>query len=546
MAAFLTYTGVFCALLLPKLLPTRPGRILSNSPADGAIFLWSLGWWPHAIAHGALLPYSRAVFAPEGINLAWTTSIPVPSVLLAPVTRLFGVFAAFNTLSLLAPITAAWATYLLVHRITGRWLPSVVAGSLFALSPLEMTQVAVGHLNLSLVGLVPLATYLVVRRLEGSLRPRSFVALLGLVLAGELGVSTEVFVTTTLFGGIALLLLYVFDRGRRPALRRCTAHIGLSYLVAGVLASPMLYTAFAMPHPPGLAAARGSAGPISGVQTSFNLAPSSVSAGIAHPSRAGSWSAVVLLQLPLLAVLAHLMWRRRRAPIPRALTATALIALILSAGIVVVGSRALPTPWSLATHVPFLRLVRPQRLTMFAWLIAAVGAGMWLAERPRSLPRLGVGALVVASTLPVIWWGAWTSEIQTSPFVAGADIYLTPGENVLIEAGPGPATLQLVDLASPTVWQVESDFSFRLADAYVGSFPPPLPLAVRRFVLHYPLPAGQTADILEWLRQAGVGAVLIVRPTPAILRQNQDLLGTEPLRVGGVVIFRVADRSAKR
>src|SRR5207244_5055950 len=143
--------------------------VLSNSPADASILLWSLGWWPHAIAHGHLLPYTHEVFAPGGTNLAWTTSMPTAGVVLAPLTNAFGPFVSFNVLAVLAPVTAAWTTYLLVHRITGRWLPSIGAGLLFAISPLETDQVAVGHLNLSLTALVPLAAYLVVRRLEGSL-----------------------------------------------------------------------------------------------------------------------------------------------------------------------------------------------------------------------------------------------------------------------------------------------------------------------------------------------------------------------------------------
>ena len=144
---------------------------MASDPADGAILLWSLGWWPHAIGHGHLLPYTHALFAPPGTNLAWTTSMPAPGILLAPLTQAFGPLVTFNVLSLLAPITAAWTTALLVRRITGRWPPSLLAGFLFALSPLELDQIAVGHLNLSLTALVPLAVYLVVRSAEGSMRP---------------------------------------------------------------------------------------------------------------------------------------------------------------------------------------------------------------------------------------------------------------------------------------------------------------------------------------------------------------------------------------
>src|SRR5438094_3974132 len=83
-AALGVYAATFCALYLPRLLAAGPGAMLSNSPADAAIFVWSLGWWPHALAHGTLLPYTHDLFAPGGTNLAWTTSIPVPGLLVAP------------------------------------------------------------------------------------------------------------------------------------------------------------------------------------------------------------------------------------------------------------------------------------------------------------------------------------------------------------------------------------------------------------------------------------------------------------------------------
>src|SRR5690349_4421103 len=82
--ALLAFAALFCAVLLPKLLPAEAGRILSNSPGDGAILVWALGWWPHAMAHAHLVPYTHDVFAPGGTNLAWTTSMPTAGILFGP------------------------------------------------------------------------------------------------------------------------------------------------------------------------------------------------------------------------------------------------------------------------------------------------------------------------------------------------------------------------------------------------------------------------------------------------------------------------------
>jgi hypothetical protein len=535
-AALAAYAVIMCVALLPKLLPARPGRILSNSPADGSIFLWSLGWWPHAIAHGELLPYTHVLYAPTGTNLAWTTSLGLPGVLAAPITSAFGVIAAFNVLAVLAPITGAWATYLLVHRVTSKWPASFAAGLLFAFSPLEMTEVAIGHLNLSLAALVPVGAHVVLRRLDGSMSPRAFVFLFALVVAAQMAISTEVLLTASIFGGVALALLYLWDRELRPALRRLGALAGLGYLAAAIVSSPMLYAAFALPHPAGLAAPNGTLTPMSGVRTVVPGA-STLRAGLLHPSRQDSAAAALLVVVPLALILADLIRRRWTTPAVRALALTGVAALGCSVGVLVVGGRAMPTPWAAAVHVPLLRLVRPQRLTMYVWLIAAVGVGVWLADRPVSWRRWGAAAIVLAAMLPRLWWGGWTSVIPATPIVAHSPI--APGENVLVVTAPGPATLRFDDLAFPTVWQAESNFSFRLANGYVGSFPPVLPGAVQRLVFGAPLLSGDEAALWAWFRRAGVSWILVVRPSAATAATLEGVVGSAPLLRGGVALYRV-------
>ncbi len=95
-------------------------RLLSSTPADASFFVWSFRWWPHALVHGLQPLHTHAVFAPTGFNLAWATAIPLPGVVMAPVTLVFGPFVAFNIVALLAPTTAAWTTYLLCCRVTDR------------------------------------------------------------------------------------------------------------------------------------------------------------------------------------------------------------------------------------------------------------------------------------------------------------------------------------------------------------------------------------------------------------------------------------------
>ena len=405
---------------------------------------------------------------------------------------------------MLAPVTAGWATYLLVHRVTWRWLPSVVSGLLFALSPLETDQIAVGHLNLGLTALVPIAAYLVVRRLEGSIPAVAFVAALGVTLAAELGISTEILATGTLFGALALALLYLWDRVRRPALHRCAGLIALAYAVTGAIGSPLLYAAFALPHPSGVVGTSSSAAPFSGVETHLH-------------ADAGAIAVAIGIGLPVFGALVGLLWTARRRPVARALAATAILALVCSVGILVIGSTTVPTPWTIARHVPILHLVRPQRLSMFAWLIAAVGAGAWIAGRVRSPWRWGVAIVAVGALLPAVFVGRWTSRIPPAP----ARLASAPHAATLAVVAASPERSdQYTDLAVPLVWQVQSSFAFRLANAYVGSFPPELPYAVRRFEFHRALDGAQRATVHRWMGGIGVDAALVVRRSAAALRQD--------------------------
>src|SRR5205814_781487 len=156
---------------------------------------------------------TTAAWAPGGINLAWVTSVPLPAVALSPVTAVSGPFFSFNLVELAAPALAAWTAYLLCRHLVGAFLPALAGGFFFGFSPYLIDEFGMGHPNLSLVFLVPLAAYLVVRLLDGSLPARWVIPLLGVVLGVQLYISTETFATLTFMGFLFALI------GRRPA--RC-------------------------------------------------------------------------------------------------------------------------------------------------------------------------------------------------------------------------------------------------------------------------------------------------------------------------------------
>ncbi len=204
---------------------------LSASTQDGSIFVWMFRWWPYAISHHLNPFYTTAAWAPGGINLSWVTSVPAPALAMSPVTAAFGPFFSFNLAELAAPALAAWTAYLLCRHLVGSFLPALAGGFFFGFSPYLIDEFGQGHPNLSLVFLVPLAAYLVVRLLDGSLPARWVIPLLGVVLGVQLYISTETFATLTFMGFLFALIGLAAGPLWRRRLRAAAAPLAAGLLV---------------------------------------------------------------------------------------------------------------------------------------------------------------------------------------------------------------------------------------------------------------------------------------------------------------------------
>src|SRR5205814_8747048 len=94
-AALVVYTAVSFVYFGVRLLP-HPGRVVVGHGPDPGIFIWSFAWWPHAIGSWTNPFFTHAVYAPQGIDLAWTTSVPGFALPFAPLTLAFGAVVAYN------------------------------------------------------------------------------------------------------------------------------------------------------------------------------------------------------------------------------------------------------------------------------------------------------------------------------------------------------------------------------------------------------------------------------------------------------------------
>ncbi|MBO0894158.1 MAG: hypothetical protein J2O39_07250, partial [Acidimicrobiales bacterium] len=109
--------------------------------ADSYGELWSMAWTPFALHHGLNPLMTYYVNEPQGINLMWNAIMPLPALLVSPITVTAGPVVAYNVIATAAPALAGWAAYLAIRRWTGPF-PALVGALVFAFSPFMAAQSA--------------------------------------------------------------------------------------------------------------------------------------------------------------------------------------------------------------------------------------------------------------------------------------------------------------------------------------------------------------------------------------------------------------------
>jgi len=529
--ALALYLAVSVVLFGGRVVPHLSSQIIGANDGDPNAYMWFLAWWPHAVVAG-LNPFTTgAIFAPDGYNLAWATSVPAPSLLIAPVTLALGPVASFNLLAVFGPALAAWTGFLLCRHVTGSTAPALAGGYVFGFSPymLEMLQ---GEPNLYLVAPVPLLVLLVLRALDGTLRPRRFVAFTALVLALQALTSLEVLVTTAFFGATAMLIAAGLFPHRRTDLVRVAGHLGVATAVAGILISPMLFFLFARPHVAPVQATPAFAGdlaswvvpaPEMAIARSHNLAA-------APPYPFGSY-----LGLPLVGIVLAYAWRHRRERRGQFLVlCVAIPALASLGGRLEVHGQYTPVglPWGLMTDVPGLDHAIPARFSLFTFLAAAVLLAVWLGSRAtKSRWFLALAALLVL--VPAFGSPAWRYRLPKTPALFTSARYrrvLQTAEQVLV-----------YPIFDGERWQAEANFRFRLADGAVGAYPTSFlryPI-FNALLLATPIPDGN-ASLRRFIADKDIDAIVVSAQFAGPFTDAMfGSLGVRPVDIAGARVYRL-------
>jgi hypothetical protein len=519
----LGYVCVSFAYFGWRLLP-HPGRPYIGEGRDPQIFIWSFAWWPHAILHGQNPFVTHAVFAPDGINLVWTTAVPGLALAFSPLTLLFGPTASYNVAALLMPALAAFTAYVLCRHLTHSIWASVAGGYLFGFSSYVLGQ-ELGHMHASSVFLLPLVALVVLCFVEGSLDGRALAWRLGVLLALQLTFSTEILFTASLALAVALALAFVFIRTGRSRIKAIAGPLAGAYALALLLTSPFIYYALA-----------GFEGSSINQPALFNadllnfVAPTHQIAILGHWHLSSHFPANNAerggyLGLPTLAIIAWFGARFRRLPTTRFLLAGLLLSALVTLGtsLWVNGQRVAWLPWREVARLPVFDNVLPARFSVFTALLAAVIVALWTA-RTHGTFAVALPALAMLALMPAFWRADYRTTPERWPFFTRSyyKICFPRNENVIV--------FPYGSSGNSMLWQAESGFWFRLAGGYLQPKPPAYYLRYPMVqTLTYTFDTPSADEILAFARAKDVSRVLTV--------ETYTQLGTTMHRFGALQVL---------
>jgi hypothetical protein len=527
------YAVLSLALFGVHIIRHLDSRIVASDPIDSSQFMWFFAWWPHALLHGLNPFVTHVMFVPDGFNLTWSTAMPGPSLLLAPITLAFGPAVTWNIIQLASPALSAWTAFLLCRHVTSRTAPSLVGGYIFGFSPYMLTHLTGGP-YLALVPLLPLFVLLVLRRLEGSIGSRAFLAWTAVAMIAQFSISSEVLATATLFGAIALVLAFALLPERRTALVDVVKLLIGALAVTVVVVSPyLLYFEFGHHYPPGATF-------FSADLTSFVIPPSLVALSHHHGAPAIGSSTESYLGVPLLLLIGWFIWQGRRSRVTWVIAGSLLIAVIFALGatLFVHGHKTgIHGPWWLLKHLPVLRYAIPVRFAVFyvlpAALMVALLLSRWSLRQPAGVAAWALAAVAVAFIVPNVGSSSFNTRIADPPFFASGayKAYLHPSDNVLTIPAWGPNER----------WQANTGFRFNLSDGYAGN---PFPPSFTRYpawnmFLTGRLTPDYAAQLRRYVHDKLVTAVVVDRSVPGPWTKLFGSLGVRPVSTGGVLVYRL-------
>lgn len=501
-AVVLVPAVIYAALGMLRLAPAwrAPTRLTQCGCGDGGFVMWYLGWMQYALGHGHNPLLTDWLFYPSGVNVMWNISLPLPGILLSPLTAEWGVIFSYNVLVVVAFAGTATSAYLVLRR-WAPWPPAAFAGGLlYGFSPYMIGQ-GLGHVHMILLLLIPIMLLLLDELLVRQ-RIRFWITgpLLGVVAVAQLLTTEELLASAVLMGAVGVIALMILFPSRiRTKLPHALAGLALAAVTALVLAAVPLKYQFTGPQ---RLTGRVSSPDLYRADLLSWIVPSrlvhfaspgalDISARFGgNTAENGSYLGLPLLLIALAVVV--LLWRRR--PVVRWAGLTLLAGMVLASGrSLKVGGRdtGLPLLFGAVEHLPLLQSLVSVRLASYAVLLCALllAVGMdglrgWVRTRRRAGPApaeagkarrvrppagvtagLLAGALAVVALLPLLptsyrYGGIRDADVPPW-FTSAAAQARVPEGSVLVTLPPAsPAT------SAPMVWQSVARYHFKVPFGY--------------------------------------------------------------------------------
>ncbi|MDR3505843.1 MAG: hypothetical protein P4L52_06330 [Acidocella sp.] len=535
---FLTASYAFYATPEPISAPAYFG-----SGPDPLQFIWFLNWRVFIAQHHLPFFYTYFANAPAGTDLSWTTNVFSLGLLTAPLTAKFGAFAVYNGLMLAAPALACWGAYLAAFELTEDYLAALTAGLLFGFSSYMLGQL-LDHLNLCFIFAVPFCLWACIAAAKHGWSAWRLGSWLGLGLAFQFGVSQEIFASLVMFAAIAVVVLHVLHPAGRPMLRRLLPGMALGLGLSLALISPLIWDMLRHYADAGrnVAAAKNYSTDLLGfiIPTPLDWLGGNLFEPATKIFQGNYGEEGAYIGLPLLVLLASLVWRNRADPRFSVPGTFALAAAILSLGPYAhaLGHEMSTAPWLVVLDLPFLKSMLPIRFMLYAWLAIGMLLAMWLASPGRKYPRYAALAFCLLFLVPSRAYDRnWTSLNTPTMLTDGG---IPPDSRILI----------LPEYFNEMGYQYESGMNFTLAaQGYLsGGLPEPfskwplyrtifrekyqkyLPMVdphmlaafLATYQVQYVVLTGSTADFADGHTQSAELAALLQQAGWAAVRTDAD------------------------
>jgi hypothetical protein len=545
------------------------GRLPATRDAGG--YVWDFWWVARQVSHLSSPWSSRYLAAPVGSDLSYHTLMPLPGLVMTPVTLAFGPSLTYNLLSILCPGLLCYVMY----RAARLWLPTqlgaIAAGGFFGLSAI-LTWRSWYEVNLALGALfLPMALEAAVRLRRQPGRRQAII--LGVVLGTAVLTDQESAVLATIVAALVLVPWLAWH----PSVSRLRAAVlaGLAGLLAG---SPQFIVMIMQASANrGLASRAGLLDVnyvVSGaaLQQLFAPSPRLADYGLTSVSRYyhhGPYSIVIVTFGVMLTALAlfgiAVSWRRRHA---RSLALLWLACALLSLGSALwVGSHRY-TPVAelvdgvrLSAIMPFTWFVRIPGLATFReanrftelalvpMVLLAGAAVEWL----RTHIKAGLIPILALALLETGWSGnPGTGTMPTTLPALDGPIAAQHTNSIVVDLPFGiRGGLPVIgDGFSPETMVLPTADGHPLADALISRIPASTLTGIERRPFYAALLHAQGSHIqtssTEFsraranARQMNIGWVLVWRQQPAVLRVLRLTGFRRAYEADGVLVYRPA------